>query len=141
MNHVGLITSLTGLPEHSEDETKVIISYVRGSEQPLAMTSKALLAQVRKGRTIVEAGELPPQLASSFLKTEGLARYALSTGLLEPSKGLMDFAASHGCLAGMQVLRALDPPCPWDEKTCAGAAKEGLLPVLQWLRRQVPPCP
>ena len=110
MNHVGLITSLTGLLEHSEDETKVIISYVRGSEQPLAMTSKALLAQVRKGRTIAEAGELPPQLASSFLKTEGLARYALSTGLLEPSKGLMDFAAFHGCLAGMQVLR-IDGVC------------------------------
>jgi hypothetical protein len=36
-------------------------------------------------------------------------------------------------------MRAQNPPCPWDEHTCAYAAKH--LPVLKWLRAQNPPCP
>ena len=29
-------------------------------------------------------------------------------------------------------LRAQDPPCPWNEQTCARAAEKGHLNVLQW---------
>ena len=39
----------------------------------------------------------------------------------------------------MQVLRGLDPPCPWNEWTCHNAAENGHLDVLKWLRAQTPP--
>ena len=41
----------------------------------------------------------------------------------------------------MQWLRSQNPPCSWDENTCARAAKSGHLHILQWLRSQNPPCP
>lgn len=51
-----------------------------------------------------------------------------------------DAAAREGRLDMLQWLRAQDPPCPWDESVCRGAANGGL-DVLQWLRAQEPPCP
>eukprot|EP00605_Chrysophyceae_sp_TOSAG23-4_P000660 GSChrysophyteH1.ASY1.ANO1.742.1 assembled CDS len=53
----------------------------------------------------------------------------------------MHIAAAHGCLEGMVVLRATEPPCPWHEDTCSNAALGGHLDVLQWARSQDPPCP
>ena len=50
-------------------------------------------------------------------------------------------AAKGGHLHVLQWLRAQDPPCPWDERTCAAAAEDGNLHVLQWMRAQDPPCP
>ena len=50
-------------------------------------------------------------------------------------------AAGGGCLPVLQWLRAQDPPCPWDERTCSSAAEGGHLHILQWLRAQDPPCP
>ena len=41
----------------------------------------------------------------------------------------------------LQWARAQDPPCLWDEQTCARAAEGGHLHVLQWARAQDPPCP
>eukprot|EP00605_Chrysophyceae_sp_TOSAG23-4_P002601 GSChrysophyteH1.ASY1.ANO1.2872.1 assembled CDS len=53
----------------------------------------------------------------------------------------MNLTAKHGCLESVKILRARDPPCPWDEETCHAAAKGGHLHVLQWARSQDPPCP
>ena len=50
------------------------------------------------------------------------------------------FAALSGYMEVLQWLRAQDPPCPWDERTCACAAEAGNVDVLQWLRAQDPPC-
>ena len=44
-------------------------------------------------------------------------------------------------LEALKFLRGLDPPCPWNEDTCDGAAQGGHLDVLKWLRSQDPPCP
>ena len=41
----------------------------------------------------------------------------------------------------LQWLRQQDPPCAWDEDTCAGAAEYGHLHIIQWVRQQIPPCP
>ena len=44
----------------------------------------------------------------------------------------------------MEVLkwvRDQDPPCPWDEGTCASAAMYDDLHLLKWLRAEDPPCP
>ena len=50
-------------------------------------------------------------------------------------------AAWGGHLEALKCLRGLDPPCPWDGRTCEMAAEEGHLDVLKWLRSQDPPCP
>ena len=50
-------------------------------------------------------------------------------------------AAQGGHLDVLKFLRGLDPPCPWDERTCAAAAREGRLEALKFLRGQNPPCP
>ena len=47
----------------------------------------------------------------------------------------------HKHLEVLQWLKSQDPPCPWGESTCAGAAAQGQLEVLQWLRSQDPPFP
>ena len=41
----------------------------------------------------------------------------------------------------LKWARAQEPPCPWDEDTCADAAEGGHLDVLKWARSQDPPCP
>jgi hypothetical protein len=48
-----------------------------------------------------------------------------------------------GHLALLQWARTVaDPPCPWDEDTCAYAATNGYLALLQWARTVAdPPCP
>ena len=59
-------------------------------------------------------------------------------------------AARGGHLEALKYLRGLDPPCPWDEGTCAReawggtcswAAQKGHLEVLKFARGQDPPCP
>lgn len=41
-------------------------------------------------------------------------------------------AAYSDELGLLQNLRQLDPPCPWDEMTCAAASMNGHLDILQW---------
>ena len=130
---------------HSDLPMQHILDFLRYSEMLVALMNKAILAQVRKGKKKTERGrKIPPQRKSSFLCSGPLTGYAVEMGLLEPDVDLMRLAAKHGPLASVQVLRGLNPPCPWDESTCAGAARNSHLargPVLQWLRSQDPPCP
>ena len=61
--------------------------------------------------------------------------------MVEVNIKLMDLTGKYGCLKSVQILRAHDPPCPWDEQTCGNAAYSCHLHVLQWARSQDPPCP
>jgi hypothetical protein len=47
----------------------------------------------------------------------------------------------YGQLEVLQLMRAQDPPCPWNAGSCANAAMRDGLEVLQWLRAQDLPCP
>ena len=57
------------------------------------------------------------------------------------TKAACEGTAIGGHLEALKYLRGLDPPCPWDNNTCAWAAEGGHLEVLKWLRSQDPPCP
>jgi hypothetical protein len=50
-------------------------------------------------------------------------------------------AAVNGYVMVMQWLRRRNPPCPWNEWTCAHAAEHGKPQMVQWLRAQDPQCP
>lgn len=50
-------------------------------------------------------------------------------------------AVYHGHLHIIKWLRSLDPPCPWDNKTCPLAATRSHTKILEWLCTQDPPCP
>ena len=84
----------------------------------LAFVSRPCLAQVRMAHSAAEAGLIPAQRKSELLRWAGTTLYALKTALLEPTLDLMNFAAKHGCLKGMRVLRVLDLPCEWSVGTC-----------------------
>ena len=127
--------------ENHIDEVRYMMPFLGGQELMFALASSSCLAQVQLGQTVEEAGTVPAQRKSTYLGSAALTEHAVRSGLLEPSKELMNLAAKHGCLEGMQVLRGLDPPGVWDEVTCTYAAKGGHLEVLQWLRAQTPPCP
>ena len=52
--------------------------------------------------------------------------------------------AALGHLGVFQWLRSperIHGPCPWNDRTCAEAAKNNRLPLLEWARAQEPPCP
>ena len=125
--------------ENHIDEVRYMMPFLGGQELMFALASSSCLAQVQLGQTAEEAGTVPAQRKSTYLSSAALTEHAVRSGLLEPSKELMGLAAWHGCLEGMQVLRELDPPCPWNEDTCQYAAHSGHLEVLQWLRFQTPP--
>ena len=57
------------------------------------------------------------------------------------TKAACEGTAIGGHLEALKYLRGLDPPCLWDNFTCAMAAYGGHLEVLKWLRDQDPPCP
>ena len=67
-----------------------------------------------------------------YMKHEGLGTFSANTMICVVEKGYFD---------AVRWLRSQDPPCPWDEATCAAAARTGNLILLQWLRSQEPPCP
>ena len=138
-NHTPMI--LGYFLENHIDEVRYMMPFLGGQELMFALASSSCLAQVQLGQTVEEAGTVPAQRKSTYLGSAALTEHAVRSGLLEPSKALMGFAARHGCLEGMQVLRGLDPPCAWGAETCQHAAEGGHLEVLQWLRAQTPPCP
>eukprot|EP00605_Chrysophyceae_sp_TOSAG23-4_P000589 GSChrysophyteH1.ASY1.ANO1.666.1 assembled CDS len=70
-----------------------------------------------------------------------LTKFVLNHGMVEVDVLLMNLTAKYGCLESVKILRAREPPCPWNEGTCDCAAYCGHLDVLQWLRSQDPPCP
>lgn len=46
---------------------------------------------------------------------------------------LCNMAALNGRLDVIKWLRAQDPPCPWEGRTCLYAASNGYLEALQWM--------
>ena len=50
-------------------------------------------------------------------------------------------AARGGHLDVLKRIRGMRSVCPWNENTCEEAAGAGHLEVLQWAREQSPPCP
>ena len=84
---------------------------------------------------------LPRRSVWYFMSTTALCNYARdSMGLLvgrntTEKMNLMNKAARRGLIPGVQMLRRLDPPCPWHSYTTDEAVKGGQLEMLQWLRR------
>ena len=115
-----------------------LMGYLQGEELPLALTNTRLL---RTARSIHEDRTLSAQKMSAYLSSGALTEFVLNHGMVEVNVELMNLTAKYGCLKSVQILREQDPPCPWDESTCWGAAEGGHLHVLQWLRSQDPPCP
>lgn len=56
------------------------------------------------------------------------------------TKDFTKAAAFCGELGLLQELRQLNPPCPWDEMTCAAASMNGHLHILQWAIKNGCPC-
>ena len=55
------------------------------------------------------------QRRSAYLRSRELASYMLAHDMTSVDCNLLGIAAAHGCLDGMMVLRATEPPCPWNE--------------------------
>ena len=115
-----------------------VMEYLQGEELPLALTNTRLL---RIARSINEDRTLSAQRKSAYVSSWALTTFVLNHGMVGVNKELMNLTAKHGCLESVKILRAHDPPCPWDDNTCRYAAEGGRLHVLQWLRSQNPPCP
>jgi hypothetical protein len=65
---------------------------------------------------------------------------SLPKNLKNPTKDFTKAAAFSGELGLLQELRQLNPPCPWDEMTCAAASMNGHLDILQWALENGCPC-
>ena len=115
-----------------------LTGYLQGEELPLALTNTRLL---KIARSIHDNRMLSGQRLSVYLSSESLMKFVLKHGMVEVNAKLIGSTAHLGYLASVQILRAQDPPCPWDGKTCSLAAEGGHLHVLQWARSQDPPCP
>ena len=115
-----------------------VIGYLQGEELPVALTNTRLLMIAR---SIHEDRTLSAQRKSAYLSSGALTTFVLNHGMVEVDVLLMNLTAKYGCLESVKILRACDPPCPWDGETCRYAAEGGHLHVLQWARSQDPPCP
>ena len=116
----------------------MVMGYLQGEELPVALTNTRLLMIAR---SIHEDRTLPAQRKSAYLSSGALTAFVLNHDMVEVDMKLMNLTAKYGCLESVKILRARDPPCPWDENTCGYAAEGGHLHVLQWARSQDPPCP
>ncbi len=117
---------------------RMVMGYLQGEELPVASTNSRLL---KIARSLHENRTLSAQRKSVYLSSEALTTFVLNHGMVEVNIELMNLTAKHGCLESVKILRARDPPCPWDEWTCSSAAEGGHLHVLQWARSQDPQCP
>ena len=115
-----------------------VMGYLKGEELPVALTNTRLLMIAR---SIHEDRTLCAQRKSAYLNSGALTTFVLNHGMVEVDVLLMNLTAKHGCLESVKILRARNPPCPWDVTTCHNLAGGGHLHVLQWARSQDPPCP
>jgi hypothetical protein len=81
-----------------------------------------------------------PPLLSDFFNSLTRFRWARENGC-PWDESTCAAAAKGGHLEMLKWAREQDPPCFWDWKTCAAAAEGGQLEVLRWAREQTPPCP
>ena len=65
---------------------------------------------------------LSAQRKSAYLSSEAPTAFVLYHSMMGVNEELMNLTAKHGCLESVKILRARDPPCPWDEDTCYAAA-------------------
>jgi hypothetical protein len=73
-----------------------------------------------------------------FMSTPSLCTFAeseLGLTTTDMPYNLMNKAAAQGLIPGVQMLRRLVPPFPWDEDTVHNAAKGGQLEMLKWMRQ------
>ncbi len=117
---------------------RIVIGYLQGEDLPAALTNTRLL---RIARSINEDRTLSAQRKSAYLSSGALTTFVLNHAMVEVNNKLMNLTAKHGYLESVKILRAQDPPCPWNAKTCMNAAQGGHINMLQWLRSQDPPCP
>ena len=115
---------------------RMVMGYLQGEDLPLALTNTRFLMIAR---SIHEDRTLCAQRKSAYLSSEALTAFVLKHSMVEVNEELMNLTAKYGCLESVQILRAHDPPCPWDVDTCWNAARGGHLHVLQWARSQDPP--
>ena len=88
------------------------LEYLLGEELLFALTSKSNL---KHARSLRKDGILPMQRLSAYLRSRELTSYMLAHDMTSVDSDVMSIAAAHGCLDGMMVLRATEPPCPWNE--------------------------
>ena len=91
------------------------MGYLQGEELPVALTNTRLLMIAR---SIHEDRTLCAQRKSAYLSSGALTMFVLNHSMVEVNEELMNLTAMYGCLECVKILRARDPPCPWDEKTC-----------------------
>jgi len=118
--------------------------FFRGIQKELSARAegegrKRLLTDLTKDTVLEKAPCFSPGwfewVHGSFNKRVGLPLYGWGRRELYEID-FMRLAAFQGSIETMKLLRSQDPPCPWDEYTCAYAARGGHLEVLKWLRGQ-----
>ena len=88
-----------------------VIRYLQGEELPVALTNTRLLMIAR---SIHEDRTLSAQRKSAYLSSGALTAFVLNHDMVEVNQELMNLTAKYGYLVSAQILRAQDPPCPWD---------------------------
>ena len=104
-----------------------VMGYLQGEELPLALTNTRLLMIAR---SIHEDRTLCAQRKSAYLSSGALTMFVLNHSMVEVDMKLMNLTAKYGCLESVKILRARDPPCPWNWMTCQYSARFGHLHVL-----------
>ena len=98
---------------------RMVMGYLQGEELPVALTNTRLL---RIARSIHEDRTLSAQRKSVYVGSRALMMFVLNHTMVDVNVELMNLTAKYGCLESVKILRARDPPCPWDEDTCYAAA-------------------
>ena len=88
-----------------------VMGYLQGEELPVALTNTRLLMIAR---SIHEDRTLSAQRKSAYLSSGALTMFVLNHGLVKVDIKLMNLTAKYGCLESVKILRACDPPCPWN---------------------------
>ncbi len=79
-----------------------VLEYLLGQELLFALTCKSNYTHVISLR---KDGILPMKRRSAYLRSRELAACMVAHDMTSPDSHLMLFAAAHGCLDGMMVLR------------------------------------
>eukprot|EP00605_Chrysophyceae_sp_TOSAG23-4_P002086 GSChrysophyteH1.ASY1.ANO1.2307.1 assembled CDS len=96
-----------------------VMGYLQGEELPVALTNTRSLMIAR---SIHEDRTLCAQRKSAYLSSGALTMFVLNHGMVEVDMKLMNLTAKYGYLESVKILRARDPPCPWNWMTCQYSA-------------------
>ena len=143
-HHVHVTSGYEGfesLGDRRRELVRYLMGYLQGEELPVALTNTRLL---KIARSINEDRTLSAQRKSVYLSSGTLTTFVLKLwhgGSKYQADEFDGEVRMSRKLESVKILRAHDPPCPWDERTCSNAAEGGHLDVLQWARSHDPPCP